>query len=179
MERYLKEIMVRHGAFTSFRFRPQSGLLPPPGFLKTVRQRTSHATAGFRVREMPSLRINLDPDRQQGCADHFINYRVTDQHFIGATGIGLTAAAVQMRIDHTSSATTGASILPIWRERSSPWPQRTGGRQELRLRNGMETVARKCWLPTPATTSTSATAMRSWRMRASSGAEVAPDRRAG
>jgi diguanylate cyclase (GGDEF)-like protein len=103
MQRYLKEIMQRHGAFTSF-------------FVSDVTRRYYHAESVlkqvsadeprdrwyFRVRDMKeAYEINMDPDlANKDAPTIFINYRVFDYggRFIGATGIGLTADAVQKRI---------------------------------------------------------------------------------
>lgn len=147
MERYLKEIMVRHGAFTSFFVSDRSlAYYHAKGFLKTVRPDEPRDRWYFRVREMKEpYEINLDPDlANKDALTIFINYRVTDYdgHFIGATGIGLTAAAVQMRIDEYQQryhrriyfVDKAGKIVALGRN------EREGG-QELRLRNGMETVA--------------------------------------
>jgi diguanylate cyclase (GGDEF)-like protein len=104
MTRYLKEIMERHGAFTSFFVSDaSSAYYHADGLLKKVRPEEPRDRWYYRVRDMKDVyEINLDPDvANKDALTIFINYRVLDfdGRFIGATGIGLTADAVQQRID--------------------------------------------------------------------------------
>mgnify|MGYP001009899994 CR=1 FL=1 len=104
MTRYLKEIMARHGALTSFFASDTSGAYyHADGLLKKVQPEEARDRWYYRVREMKDpYEINLDPDiANKDALTIFINYRVLDYdgRFIGATGIGLTADAVQKQID--------------------------------------------------------------------------------
>ncbi|MCP5267919.1 MAG: GGDEF domain-containing protein [Zoogloeaceae bacterium] len=105
MRRYLNEIMVRHGAFTSFFVSETTrNYYHPTSILKQVKEDEARDEWFFRVRQLAEpYEINMDPD----LANHdaltiFINYRVVDYNnrFIGVTGVGLTADAVQHRINH-------------------------------------------------------------------------------
>ena len=103
MRRYLKEIMQRHGAFTSFFVSDATrNYYHADGLLKQVRESEARDRWFFRVREMKEpYEINLDPDiANKDALTIFINYRVYDfeGRFIAATGIGLTADSVQKRI---------------------------------------------------------------------------------
>ena len=103
MQRYLKEIMARHGAFTSFFVSDAThNYYHAERVLKQVSPDEPRDLWYFRVREMREpYEINLDPDlANKDALTIFINYRVFDYagRFIGATGIGLTADAVQKRI---------------------------------------------------------------------------------
>ena len=103
MRRYLKEIMQRHGAFTSFFVSDITrNYYHADGLIKQVQEGEARDRWFFRVREMKEpYEINLDPDiANKDALTIFINYRVHDFNgrFIAATGIGLTADAVQKRI---------------------------------------------------------------------------------
>lgn len=103
MQRYLKEIMQRHGAFTSFFVSDRTrNYYHAERVLKQVAEDEPRDRWYFRVRERQEpYEINLDPDlANKDALTIFINYRVFDYdgRFIGATGIGLTADAVQKRI---------------------------------------------------------------------------------
>ena len=96
MQRYLKEIMERHGAFTSFFVSDATrNYYHSDGLLKQVREGEERDRWFFRVREMKEpYEINLDPDiANKDALTIFINFRVYDfdGRFIAATGIGLTA----------------------------------------------------------------------------------------
>lgn len=104
MRRYLKEIMGRHGTFTAFFVSEATrNYYHADSLLKQVREGEARDRWYFRVREMKTpYEINLDPDlANRDALTIFINYRVFDYEgrFIGATGVGLTADAVQKRID--------------------------------------------------------------------------------
>ena len=103
MQRYLKEIMERHGAFTSFFVSDATrNYYHADGLLKQVREGEERDRWFFRVREMKEpYEINLDPDiANKDALTIFINFRVYDfdGRFIAATGIGLTADSVQKKI---------------------------------------------------------------------------------
>lgn len=103
MRRYLKEIMARHGAFTAFFVSDVTrNYYHAERVLKQVREDEPRDRWYFRVRDLKeAYEINLDPDlANKDALTIFINYRVFDYagRFIGATGIGLTADAVQTRI---------------------------------------------------------------------------------
>lgn len=103
MRRYLNEIMMRHGAFTAFFVSDATrNYYHADRVLKQVREDEARDRWYFRVRDMKeAYEINLDPDlANKDALTIFINYRVFDYagRFIGATGIGLTADAVQKRI---------------------------------------------------------------------------------
>lgn len=103
MQRYLQEIMHRHGAFTSFFVSDITrNYYHADRILKQVAENEPRDRWYFRVREMKdAYEINLDPDlANKDALTIFINYRVFDYagRFIGATGVGLTADAVQRRI---------------------------------------------------------------------------------
>jgi diguanylate cyclase (GGDEF)-like protein len=104
MTRYLKEVMLHYGAFTSFFVSESSQTYyQSGGILKTVSATEPRDTWYFRVRQMSEpYEINVDPDlANRDKLTIFINYRVFDynQHFIGATGVGLTVDAVVRMID--------------------------------------------------------------------------------
>ena len=104
MRRYLKEIMGRHGTFTAFFVSEATrNYYHAESVLKQVKESEERDRWYFRVRDMKTpYEINLDPDLANNDAlTIFINYRVLDYdgRFIGATGVGLTADAVQKRID--------------------------------------------------------------------------------
>ena len=103
MQRYLKEIMERHGAFTSFFVSDATrNYYHADGLLKQVREGEERDRWFFRVREMKEpYEINLDPDiANKDALTIFINFRVYDfdGRFIAATGIGLTADSVRKKI---------------------------------------------------------------------------------
>lgn len=98
--RYLKEIMARYGAFTSF-FVSEStrSYYHPSGVLKTVREGEPLDAWYFRVRRlMEPYEINVDQDlANRNLLTIFINYRVLDYdgHFLGITGVGLAMDSVR------------------------------------------------------------------------------------
>jgi diguanylate cyclase (GGDEF)-like protein len=100
LTRYLREIMARYGAFTSFFVSDIThNYYHPSGVLKRVSELESRDLWYFRVRNMKEpYEINVDQDM----ANHdlltiFINYRVLDYNgrYIGAAGVGLTVEAVR------------------------------------------------------------------------------------
>ncbi|MDP2847632.1 MAG: sensor domain-containing diguanylate cyclase [Humidesulfovibrio sp.] len=103
--RYLSEVMVRYGAFTSFFVSDKSrNYYHPSGVVKQVNQLENRDAWYYRVRAMRDpYEINVDPDlANRDLLTIFINYRVNDfdGNFIGATGVGLTVDAVRTAISH-------------------------------------------------------------------------------
>ena len=98
--RYLKEIMARYGAFTSF-FVSEStrSYYHPSGVLKTVREGEPLDAWYFRARRlMEPYEINVDQDlANRNLLTIFINYRVQDYdgNFLGITGVGLAMDSVR------------------------------------------------------------------------------------
>jgi len=98
--RYLKEIMARYGAFTSFFVSEASHhYYHPSGVLKTVRADEPLDAWYFRVRRlMEPYEINVDQDMaNRNLLTIFINYRVLDYegHLLGVTGVGLAMDSVR------------------------------------------------------------------------------------
>ena len=98
--KYLKEIQVKHGTYTSFFISERSRIYyHADGILKKVAPEEERDRWYFRVREMKAdYEINVDPDMaNQDAMTIFINYRVYDynHNYIGATGVGLTVGAVK------------------------------------------------------------------------------------
>ena len=103
MTRYLREVMGRYGAFTSFFISERSrNYYHPSGLLKRVREDESRDAWYFRVRDMrDQYEINVDPDMANSdLLTIFINYRVLDYQgrYLGAAGVGLTVEAVRRAI---------------------------------------------------------------------------------
>ncbi len=101
--KYLKEIQVKHGTYTSFFVSEKSRIYyHADGILKKVSPDEARDRWYFRVREMADdYEINVDPDMaNQDAMTIFVNYRVYDydHHYIGATGVGLTVGAVKALI---------------------------------------------------------------------------------
>ena len=101
--KYLKEIEVKHGTYTSFFVSEKSRIYyHADGILKKVSPDEARDRWYFRVREMADdYEINVDPDMaNQDAMTIFVNYRVYDydHHYIGATGVGLTVGAVKALI---------------------------------------------------------------------------------
>lgn len=104
MTRYLAEVMAHYGAYTAFFVSDRSRIYyQAKGVLKHVSEQAERDAWYFHVRQMTEpYEINVDIDM----ANHdtltlFINYKVFDYqgHFIGATGLGLTADAVVQLLD--------------------------------------------------------------------------------
>ncbi len=103
LTRYLREIMARYGAFTSFFVSDQTHrYYHPSGILKIVSELESRDAWYYRVRSMSeSYEINVDPDMaNRDLLTIFINYKVMDYNgkFLGAVGVGLTVEAVRTAI---------------------------------------------------------------------------------
>jgi diguanylate cyclase (GGDEF)-like protein len=103
--RYLREVMAKYGAFTSFFVSEKSRkYYHPTGVLKQVSELSPLDAWYFRVRQMNRpYEINVDPDMaNRNLLTIFINYRVQDfeGRFIGAAGVGLTVESVRQAIDH-------------------------------------------------------------------------------
>ena len=102
--KYLKEIQIKYKAFTSFFVSEKTRkYYHSSGVLKTVMPEEERDSWYFRVRDMKDdYEINVDPDMaNKDALTIFINYRVFDyhQHYIGATGVGLTVSAVNKLIE--------------------------------------------------------------------------------
>ena len=102
--RYLKEIRVQNGAFSSFFVSDKTlNYYTSEGILKKLSSTSQLDTWYFRVRSLPdAYEINIDPDLAH--ADKltiFVNYRTFDDHghYIGATGMGVAADSVQRLIE--------------------------------------------------------------------------------
>jgi diguanylate cyclase (GGDEF)-like protein len=98
--RYLKEIMARYGAFTSFFVSEKSHTYyHPSGVLKTVREDEPTDAWYFRVRRLQEpYEINVDQDlANRNLLTIFINYRVLDYEgrFLGTAGVGLGMESVK------------------------------------------------------------------------------------
>ncbi len=98
--RYLKEIQEKYNTFTSFFVSEKTmTYYHANGILKKVDPKKERDKWYFRVRSMKSdYEINVDPDlANKDSMTVFINYRVFDyqNHFIGATGVGLKVSAVK------------------------------------------------------------------------------------
>lgn len=105
LTRYLREVMGKYGAFTSFFISEKTrNYYHPSGVLKQVSELESRDAWYYRVRAMHEpYEINVDPDMaNRDLLTIFINYKVQDFHgnFIGAAGVGLTVEAVRSAISH-------------------------------------------------------------------------------
>jgi diguanylate cyclase (GGDEF)-like protein len=103
LTRYLREVMGKYGAFTSFFISEKTrNYYHPSGVLKQVSELENRDAWYYRVRAMHEpYEINVDPDMaNRDLLTIFINYRVQDFHgnFIGAAGVGLTVEAVRSAI---------------------------------------------------------------------------------
>ncbi len=103
--RYLREIKVRYGAFSSFFVSDRSTrYYTGDGILKQVSPQASRDHWYYRVRALPEpYEINVDPDlANRDALTIFVNYRVLDfdGHFLGATGVGLSVDAVRHLISN-------------------------------------------------------------------------------
>ena len=100
MVRYLHEVKVRHGAFSSFFVSDRSNAYyTGDGILKRMSSFEPRDAWYYRVRGLSEdYEINVDPDlANEDKLTIFINYRVFDYQgqYLGATGIGLTIDAVR------------------------------------------------------------------------------------
>lgn len=103
MARYLEEVKLRYGAFSSFFVSERSrNYYTGQGVLKQVSPSEPRDVWYYRVRGMQdAYEINVDPDlANQDAMTIFINYRVFDfsGQYLGATGIGLTIDAMHRLI---------------------------------------------------------------------------------
>jgi diguanylate cyclase (GGDEF)-like protein len=103
LRRYLREVMGRYGAFTSFFVSEKSrNYYHPSGVLKRVSEIESRDAWYYRVRAMQEpYEINVDQDMaNRDLLTIFINYKVMDYEgqYLGATGVGLTVEAVRTAI---------------------------------------------------------------------------------
>ena len=102
--RYLKEIQNKYGTFTSFFVSEQTKVYyHSKGILKKVNEHTPRDAWYFRLRNLDTdYEINIDIDMANNDAmTIFINYKMFDYqgNYIGATGVGLRAYAVQELIN--------------------------------------------------------------------------------
>ena len=102
--RYLREIQDTYGTFTSFFVSEKTKkYYHSSGILKKIREDSPRDTWFFRVQNMTDeYEINVDVDMANNDAlTIFINYKMFDyaHRFIGATGVGLRAHAVQKLIN--------------------------------------------------------------------------------
>jgi diguanylate cyclase (GGDEF)-like protein len=142
MSRYLAEVKIRHGAFSSFFVSDSSSnYYTGDGILKQVKKEELRDDWYFRVRNMPEeYEINVDPDlANRDALTIFINYRVFDfnNRYIGATGIGLTVDSVrrlirdyQTRFKRTIYFTDASGKVVVHGGDSKPAP-------DLRKRQGL------------------------------------------
>lgn len=99
ISKYLSEISQKFGVFSAFFVSEKTHYYYyPGGILKMVHQSEWRDLWYYRVRDMTAdheLNVDLDMANHDALTI-FVNYRVFDyQHnFIGATGVGVTAAAV-------------------------------------------------------------------------------------
>ena len=106
--RYLKEILDRYGAFTSFFISEKTKVYyHANGILKKVQEDEPRDAWYFRVRSMePEYEINVDPDMaNRDTTTIFINHRVLDYdgNFIGAAGVGLAVDSARRLIKNYQS----------------------------------------------------------------------------
>lgn len=104
IRRYLREIMLRYGTFTTFFVSEAThNYYHSSGVLKRVDADNPADAWFFRVRNMSDpYEINVDPDMaNRDTLTIFINYRVLDYRgkFIGAAGVGLNVESVRRAID--------------------------------------------------------------------------------
>lgn len=103
MSRYLQEIKLRYGAFSSFFISEQSSnYYTGDGLLKKVSPQEPRDAWYYRLRKLKEpYEINVDIDMaNQDAMTIFINYQVFDfaGKLMGATGIGMTLDAMHLRI---------------------------------------------------------------------------------
>ncbi len=102
--RYLKVIKTRYHTYSSFLISEKTkNYYYSKGILKVVQEDEPRDTWYYRVRKMTdNYEINVDPDlANNDSMTIFINHRVFDDnnHYIGATGVGLTTSAVKNLIE--------------------------------------------------------------------------------
>lgn len=141
LARYLAEVRVRHKAFASFFVSDKSrNYYTAEGILKQVSPDEARDVWYYRVRDMqPDYEINVDPDlANRDALTIFINYRVFDfdNHYIGATGIGLTVDSVrrlireyQARFQRTIYFADRTGKVVVWGD--------SGAAPDLRARPGL------------------------------------------
>ncbi len=103
MARFLEEIKIRHGAFSSFFVSEKtSNYYTSAGIAKKISPAEKRDAWYYRVRAMQEdYEINVDRDMiNRDALTIFVNYRIFDfaGNYIGATGIGLTVDAVYQLI---------------------------------------------------------------------------------
>lgn len=103
--RYLKEVLDKSGAFTSFFVSEKTGVYyHASGVLKKVSETEPRDVWYYRVRGMTQdYEINVDFDMaNRDAMTIFINHRVLDYNgrFIGATGVGLAVDSARKVIEN-------------------------------------------------------------------------------
>lgn len=142
LSRYLAEIRVRYGAFSSFFVSEKTGnYYTGAGILKRVSPDEVRDAWYFRVRDLKEkYEINTDPDlANRDALTIFINYRVFDfaGAYIGATGIGLTVDSVRRLIDSYQSRFQRTIYFVDHEGRVVEFSNRTGLVADLRTRPGL------------------------------------------
>ena len=104
--RYLNEIEEKYGTFTSFFVSDKTKIYyQSEGILKTVNEQSPRDAWYFRLKNLDAdtkYEINIDLDMAHNDAmTIFINYKMFDYKgkYLGVTGVGLRAYAVQELID--------------------------------------------------------------------------------
>ena len=105
--KYLKEILIHYGAFTSFFVSENtSNYYQADGILKKVSPTEERDIWYFRVKDLADdYELNVDPDLANDDAmTIFINHKVKDYegNYLGATGVGLTINSVNQLINKYS-----------------------------------------------------------------------------
>lgn len=142
LSRYLAEIKVRHGAFSSFFVSENSRkYYTGTGILKQVSPDEPRDAWYYRVRDLPEkYEINTDPDlANRDALTIFINYRVFDYAgtYLGATGIGLTVDSVRNLVDSYQERFKRTIYFVDHDGRVVDFSNRTGLAADLRARPGL------------------------------------------
>jgi hypothetical protein len=107
IERYLREIRVKYGAFSSFLVSEATRkYYYGDGVLKTVDPEEPRDAWYFRVRDMEApYETNVDPDMaNRDALTVFVNYKIFGYsgEFLGATGVGLTIDSIEGMMEQYS-----------------------------------------------------------------------------
>ena len=143
MKRYLQEVKLRHGAFSSFFVSERSArYYTGDGVLKKVAPDEPRDAWYYRVRDLKEdYEINVDPDlANKDAMTIFVNYRVFDfaGQYLGATGIGLTLDAMHRRITDYQQRYQRTIYFTNDQGRVIPFGDGvTQGSADLRMRPGM------------------------------------------
>ena len=117
LERYLREIREKYGAFSSFLVSETTrNYYYGEGVLKKVDPEEPRDAWYFRVRKMDKpYETNVDPDMaNHDAVTVFVNYKVFGYsgEFLGATGVGLTIHSIETMMERYSQ-TYGRSVYFI------------------------------------------------------------------